>query len=90
MDLAAVLRAFLQSGPVECGYRTAGKAILGEMAALKNINSRAGGTGHSRMLTIRKARDWLFYDCIRKLYQKKITFVMVGTKYLVILATRIF
>ena len=38
------------------------------------------------MLTIRKAaeRTGLSYDCIRKLcLQKKITFVMVGTKYLV-------
>ncbi|MFR2694169.1 MAG: excisionase family DNA-binding protein [Enterocloster bolteae] len=38
------------------------------------------------MLSIRKAaeRTGLSYDCIKKIMpQKKITFVMVGTKYLV-------
>ena len=64
------------------------KAILGEMAALEAAIKLPVQEEQAipEMLTIRKAaeRTGLSYDCIRKLcLQKKITFVMVGTKYLV-------
>nr|WP_303041231.1 excisionase family DNA-binding protein [Enterocloster clostridioformis] len=64
------------------------KAILNEMASLEVAIKLPVQEGQAipEMLTIRKAaeRTGLSYDCIRKLcLQKKITFVMVGTKYLV-------
>ena len=80
---------FLQSG---CGWyadiERREKAILGEMAALEAAIKLPVQEEQAipEMLTIRKAaeRTGLSYDCIRKLcLQKKITFVMVGTKYLV-------
>lgn len=64
------------------------KAILNEMAALEAAIKLPVQEEQAipEMLTIRKAaeRTGLSYDCIRKLcLQKKITFVMVGTKYLI-------
>lgn len=80
---------FLQSGSGwNADIERQEKAILGEMAALEAAIKLPVQEEQSipEMLTIRKAaeRTGLSYDCIRKLcLQKKITFVMVGTKYLV-------
>ncbi|WP_270269883.1 excisionase family DNA-binding protein [Enterocloster clostridioformis] len=80
---------FLQSGSGwNSDIERREKAILGEMAALEAAIKLPVQEEQAipEMLTIRKAaeRTGLSYDCIRKLcLQKKITFVMVGTKYLV-------
>ena len=80
---------FLQSGSGwNADIERQEKAILGEMAALEAAIKLPVQEEQAipEMLTIRKAaeRTGLSYDCIRKLcLQKKITFVMVGTKYLV-------
>lgn len=80
---------FLQSGSCwNTNTERQEKAILNEMAALEAAIKLPVQEEQSipEMLTIRKAaeRTGLSYDCIRKLcLQKKITFVMVGTKYLV-------
>ena len=80
---------FLQSGSGwNANIERREKAILGEMAALEAAIKLPVQEEQAipEMLTIRKAaeRTGLSYDCIRKLcLQKKITFVMVGTKYLV-------
>ena len=80
---------FLQSGSGwNADIERQEKAILGEMAALEVAIKLPVQEEQAipEMLTIRKAaeRTGLSYDCIRKLcLQKKITFVMVGTKYLV-------
>ena len=80
---------FLQSGSGwNADIERREKAILGEMAALEAAITLPVQEEQAipEMLTIRKAaeRTGLSYDCIRKLcLQKKITFVMVGTKYLV-------
>ena len=80
---------FLQSGSSWNTYtESQEKAILNEMAALEAAIKLPVQEEQAipEMLTIRKAaeRTGLSYDCIRKLcLQKKITFVMVGTKYLV-------
>ena len=80
---------FLQSGSGwNADIERRENAILGEMAALEAAIKLPVQEEQAipEMLTIRKAaeRTGLSYDCIRKLcLQKKITFVMVGTKYLV-------
>ena len=80
---------FLQSGSGwNADIERREKSILGEMVALEAAIKLPVQEEQSipEMLTIRKAaeRTGLSYDCIRKLcLQKKITFVMVGTKYLV-------
>lgn len=80
---------FLQSGSGwNADTERQERAILNEMAALEAAIKLPVQEEQAipEMLTIRKAaeRTGLSYDCIRKLcLQKKITFVMVGTKYLV-------
>lgn len=80
---------FLQSGSCwNADTERQEKAILSEMASLEVAIKLPVQEEQAipEMLTIRKAaeRTGLSYDCIRKLcLQKKITFVMVGTKYLV-------